>query len=405
MHRAIKPHPHHLRDATRFAAVELGGIRTFVAVPMLKDEKLIGTVILYRQEVRPFTDKQIALVTNFAAQAVIAIENARLLNGLQQSLEQQTATADVLKVVSRSTFVLQAVLDALVESATRLCAARDGIIFLPSGDVYRAAAYYGFTPEYHQFIESNPISIDAGSLVGRAAIEGRVVHVSDVMTDPNYTRYDAAQRIGRYRAALAVPLLREGCVVGVIFLSKAEAQPFPDKQIDLVKTFADQAVIAIENTRLFEAEQQRTRELAESLEQQTATSEVLNVISRSNFELQPVFDAIVQTASRLCDAEFALIFKRLDGKYHLAASNNATAAFVRHAAANPIVPGRGSLVGRTALERDTVHMPDCLVDPEYNYFEYQRSGQYRTMPWSTAVARRNADRRHWPDAGCGQTIH
>jgi len=177
----------------------------------------------------------------------------------------------VLKVISRSTFDLQTVLDTLVESATRLCEAQDGFIFLPDGDVFRAAARFGFTPEYHKFIESNPVKIDRGTVSGRTAIEGRVVHIADVLTDPNYTRHDAA-KIAGYRAALGVPLVREGKVIGVIFLSRTKPQPFTDKQVELVTTFADQAVIAIENVRLFEAEQKRTHELGESLEQQTATS-------------------------------------------------------------------------------------------------------------------------------------
>ncbi len=209
---------------------------------------------------------------------------ARLTRELREALLQQTATANVLKVISRSTFDLQAVLDALVESATRLCQAQDAFIFLPSGDAYRAVARYGFTTEYHEFIKSNPITIDRGSVVGRTAIEERVVHISDVLTDPKYTRHDA-QKVGGYRAALGVPLLRERNVIGVIFLSRTKPQPFTDKQIELVETFADQAVIAIENVRLLEAEQQRSRELTESLEQQTATSEVLQIISSSPGDL------------------------------------------------------------------------------------------------------------------------
>ena len=287
-------------------AQKVGGFRTALGVPMMREGTPIGTMFLSRATVEPFTQQQIELVTTFADQAVIAIENTRLLNELRESLQQQTATADVLKVISRSTFNLQPVLDTLVESATRLCEAQDGVIFVPDGEVFRAAARFGFTPEHQKLIESNPVRIDRGTVSGRAATEGRVVHVADVLTDPEFARHDV-QKTGGFRAALGVPLLREGNVIGVIFLSRAKPQPFSEKQIELVTTFADQAVIAIENVRLFDAEQQRTRELSESLEQQTAISEILRVISNSPSDVQPVLASVAENAARICEAQFTNI--------------------------------------------------------------------------------------------------
>ncbi|MGA7186805.1 MAG: GAF domain-containing protein, partial [Pseudolabrys sp.] len=272
-----------------YGGQKLGGYRTMLGVPLIRDGNCIGVIALTRSKVHPFTGIQIELVTNFAAQAVIAIENTRLLGELRESLQQQTATADVLKVISRSTFDLQTVLDTLTESAALLCEADMAGIARQrqEGGGFHHVTNYNFPPDWVDFNRAIPIEPGRGSIIGRVLLNRMAVHVDDVLADPEYTYFETQKKAG-FRTFLGVPLLRENSPIGVIILGRKTVAPFTDKQIELVTTFADQAVIAIENARLFDEVQARTRDLSESLEQQTATSEVLKVVSSSPGNLEPV---------------------------------------------------------------------------------------------------------------------
>ena len=361
-----------------WGAKDVEPIRTVLGVPLLRGGELHGVIVLYKHVVRPFADKQIELVTTFADQAVIAIENTRLLSELQESLQQQTATADVLKVISRSTFQLQPVLDTIVQVSSQLCNAEIALIFMLREEKFHVAATNNASSAFVQHALDHPFPVGRGSCSGRAVLERQAVHIPDCRADPDYTYFDY-QAVGKYRSMLGVPLLSDGAPIGVITLLRTAVAPFTDKQIDLVKTFADQAVIAIDNVRLFEAEQQRTRELTESLQQQTATADVLKVISRSTVDLQTVLNALIESATRLCGATRGHIFQ-FDGEVlRFAAAYGAWPGFTDYLESHPLRPGMGSVAGRAALERGTCHVHDVLSEPGYEHGDLLKQQGYRTV--------------------------
>ena len=363
-----------------------GGWRAVLAVPLLRDGKAIGAITVGKAEPNSISEREIQLLKTFADQAVIAIENVRLFDeaqtrarDLSKSLEQQTATADVLKVISRSTFDLKTVLDTLVKSAVRLCRAEKATIVLLRDGIFQYVASGGFSPELIEYMQSLNLGVHRGSITGRAVCEGKAVHVPDVLADAEFS-YPEAQKIGKFRTALAVPLLREGVAIGAIFLSRENVEPFGQNQIELVETFADQAVIAIENVRLFDEVQLRTEELTESLQQQTATADVLKVISRSTFDLRAVLQTLVESAARLSEADKTQILRPSETEhgFYPAASYGYTQEYNDYLSKLTFPPGREGVVGRVQLERRPVQIVDVLADPDYSLRETQRLGGFRT---------------------------
>jgi GAF domain-containing protein len=372
-----------IRDIPDYAPeVVAAGRRTTLGVPLLRDGEPIGLILLSRQRVEPYTERQIELIRTFADQAVIAMENARLLGelhartrDLEDSLEYQTATSDVLQVISRSTFDLQPVLDTLVETAARLCAADTAGITIGEGGVYRyvASSYSAADPEFWATMRQRTIVPGRETLPGRVALEGRVVHVADIRTDPDFALPEVVA--AGLRTALGVPLLREGAVLGTISLGRKRVQPYTERQIELVRIFADQAVIAMENARLLAELQARTRDLEESLEYQTATSDVLKVISGSTFDIQPVFDMISATAARLCGNDTSSIAMREGEVYRYVSTHALDEEYRAILRQRTIVPGRQSVTGRVALEGRVVQIADILADPDFALPETLAAGR------------------------------
>ncbi len=380
----------HVRDLATApgvsAAVRNLGHKSQISLPLLRDGAAIGAIAIASVEIGGFTDSQVALLQTFAEQAVIAITSAETYrelrqrtDDLQESLEYQTATSDVLKVISRSTADVQPVLDTVVETAARLCGADAATINIREGEVYRpvSSSTSAAEPEHWAIRRLRTIVPGRDTIPGRVALEGRVVHVADIRAEPDYADAQPETVAAGRRTILGVPLLREGAVLGTIGLARTRVEPFTERQIELVRTFADQAVIAIENARLLGELQARTRDLEELLEYQTATSDVLNVISRSTADVQPVLDTVTETAARLCAADSATVFLR-EGEAYRRVSSSAAKMEPEYWAIRRqqiIVPSRDSVVARAALEGRVVHVVDILADPDYASPEAAASGR------------------------------
>ena len=371
-------------------------------IPMIREDVALGLISITRRDPGSFAADQIALVQTFADQAVIAIENVRLFTELQEknralteahaqvteALEQQTATSEILRAISRSTFDLQPVFDTMAENAVRLCEAERACIFQFDGELLRAAASYNVGTEVREFVYRNPIAPGRHSISARAALERRTVHIPDVRADPDYAY--AARDVDLIRTMLAVPMLKGDKLLGTITIYRLEVNPFTDKQVSLVETFADQAVIAIENVRLFTELQEKNRALteahgqvSEALDQQTATSEILRAIAHAQTDVQPVFDTIVQSAVRLCDGLFSALFQ-FDGEliHHVAQHNFTPEALEEMHRIFPTRPTRALLPGRAILDRSVVHIPDVLeLDPEFRVQAVARTLGMRSGVW------------------------
>jgi PAS domain S-box-containing protein len=383
------PDVHSDPDYQHGSVAKTVNFRSIVSVPMLKDGSPIGAINVAQSRVGRFPVRQIELLRTFADQAVIAIANTRLFEELQartrevtEALEYQTATSDILGVISRSPTDVQPVFDAIVASAARLCEAGFSAVARFDGERLHLAAVNNMSPgenaAYHSLFPRAP---NRSFIMGRAFVDRAPVHVADVTAEPGYDPRTLAvlQRAAPYRTYLGIPILRHGVAIGAIGCGRREVRPFTKRQIELVQTFAEQAVIAIENARLFEEVGTRTRELTEALERQTATSKVLGVISRSTFDIQPVLDTIAETAGQLCRADRGNIWRLADGTFEHVAGYRIDAAFAEFLARNPAEKNRSTAAGRAVLERRTVHIADASKDPEYGWNDAVKAGNFRSI--------------------------
>jgi GAF domain-containing protein/two-component sensor histidine kinase len=357
-----------------------GGVRTNLLVPLFRKGALLGMISCNRTEVRPFSDKEIALIENFAAQAVIAIENARLITETREALEQQTATAEVLGVINSSPGDLAPVFDAILEKAHALCGAAYGHLVTWDGEYFEAVAVHGEMGGIPLGVRVQPRP-GSGSIVERVVQGESLIHVTDVYADTGYASPNFREQVdvGGIRTMLFVALRRENALLGIIGIYRREVRAFSDKQIALLQNFAAQAVIAIDNARLLTETRDRTRDLEESLDYQTAVGEVLKVISRSAVDLDAVLDTVVTSAVTLCRAEYAVIYRRQGDEFRWAASHGLVPEYDRIERDTPIQPGSGTLIGRVALDARTVVITDAWADPLYEAKEAARIGNVRSM--------------------------
>ncbi|WP_171133549.1 GAF domain-containing protein [Ruegeria sp. HKCCA5014] len=368
------------RDPKRVLLADMEGARSVLAVPLMKDAQGLGVIVLYRREVSPFTDNDVDLVKTFAAQAVIAMENSRQFRELNETLNQQTATADVLRTISEDAFDLPTVLQALITTAAQLCDASICILFDRRDDAMHMGANYGCTEDMVAFHKANPNPIDRSNVAGRAVLDKKSIHVPDVTQDTEYT-LKQSYKLGGWRSIIAVPLIRNDEVIAVLALSRPKAGPFSDRQIELVETFADQAVIAINNANLFAEVQDRTAEVTQALEYQTASSEVLRVISASPNELSPVLDAILQEASRICELQDAYVamLNPDDGLFHVQSTLTKDSDFATYLRTHPMAPGTDSVSGRAIQSKETHYIEDVDADAHYTWQDNAGVGLYKSL--------------------------